>query len=366
MRIPSQLGYVLGGAAALAVLAGCSGAGTGTSPSLLGTSGGSGTQSVARATTKVTNVLPASMQSRVRTTPSTGHIGKAGSCPSAPVGFISDINTNQVYEIDSTGTVCATLTGFSEPQGMATDKSGNLYVANTTASNILEIQPSSGNVIATYSDPGEYPTDVCVANNSGNFAVPAIETTSGGAGNIALYTAGNTSGPTGTASGSTYTSPRFCAFDKQMNAFAFDDYDLFNTGAINAGAILPGNYTGTKNIVPINLSNSLTFPGGVQVNTANQLVIDDQGSGSGGTLYTYSQSGLNFTVSATTSLTQSIDPVTFAFGPGSTLALTADASLAAAQLYKYPAGGPPVLTVPLSGSLPIGAAINPTEQFALR
>jgi hypothetical protein len=177
----------------------------------------------------VNNVLPSRMQSRVhaRGVPAinNGLFNKAGSCPSAPVGFISDYEENEIFELDTAGTVCATLTGYSNPQGLSTDSAGNLWVANTGASDILEVNPSTGAVTATYQDPGEFPVDVCVANSSGNFAATNILTTSDTPGNVVLYTSGSFSGPTGTASAFNYTSPRFCAYDKPQNAFAFDDYE---------------------------------------------------------------------------------------------------------------------------------------------
>jgi hypothetical protein len=325
------------------------------------------TQSHVRPALHSTSVLAPGLQGKVHAAPHFGvtHIGLAGSCPSAPVGFISDFNNSEVYELDRNGNTCATLTGFTNPQGMSTDKSGNLWVANTDAENILEINPSNGNVIATYNDAGQYPVDVCVANNSGNFAVPTIfNANTGGPGEIDLFTSGNTSGPTGVASGATYTSPRFCAYDKTEHYVVFDDADIFNTGANNVGAIAPGNYTGTKNIVALNTSNSIEFPGGVQFNGNQQPVIDDQEAFA---LYTYNVSGTTLNVAQTTPLSQASDPVSFAFAPGYGLALTADAGLAAAQLYKYPAGGAPLGTFPVgSGSLPIGAAIIPTAQFSIR
>jgi hypothetical protein len=317
-----------------------------------------------------TSVLAPRLQHLARPTFGFHVIQKVGSCNTAITGFIADYGSNSVYELSQSGAVCATLTGFSNPQGASTDKSGNLYVANTGAENIVEVSSSTGNITATYNDAGQYPVDVCVSNKTGNFAVTTIfNANTGGAGEVDLFTSGNTSGPTGVASGSNYTSPRFCAYDKTGSIVVLDDADIFNTGANNVGAVVPGNYTGTKNIIPLSISNQIGFPGGVQFNGQDQVVIDDQEGAPGySELYTYTNSGTNLTLSQTTPLTQSSDAVSFAFAPGYGYVLTADAGLVAAQVYKYPAGGAAVITVNLAnsgGSLPIGAAVNPTAQFAI-
>jgi hypothetical protein len=366
MRIPSQFGFVVGGAAALALLAGCSGSSTGTSPTLP-SGNGLTTQSISHRApaSRSYNVLPQRMQSKVHSSISSGIIGKAGSCPSAPVGFISDYEENEIFELDEAGTVCATLTGYTNPQGLSTDHSGNLWVANTGASNILEVNPSTGAVEGTLNDPNEFPVDVAVNNSGSCVAATNILTTSDSAGNVVFYGSGATS-PTGTASASNYTSPRFLAFDKQQNAVVLDDYDEFNTGAVNVGAVLTGGCSGTKNIVPLSTSNSINFPGGVQINQSGNPVIDDQSS-SPASLYTYTVSGTTLTLSQTTPMNGSSDPVSFAFAPvsGYHLFLTADAGLISGCTYPYPTGGSGTC-YPVPGALPIGAAIIPTAQFAFQ
>src|ERR1700722_6777490 len=44
---------------------------------------------------------------------------------------ISDDGNNTVDIFDESGTMQAQLTGFSEPQGLASDRQGNLYIADT-------------------------------------------------------------------------------------------------------------------------------------------------------------------------------------------------------------------------------------------
>ncbi len=369
MRIPSQIGYVLSGSAALAILAGCSGGSTGTTSSTLPqTTGrnGAATQAVSRHTLPSASGLPASFAQLVHMGSPRGFITPALKAPGGAMGFISDYNNSVVYVLNTAGQVTATLTGFASPDGMATDKSGNLYVTNQGTNSVLVLAPPYTSVTKTLSDPGEIPIGVAV-DPSGNVAVTNIFTTSSGAGNVVFYAAGSTT-PTGMASSPTFTSPRFCAFDKRGD-LALDDDDIYNTGAVNVGAVLHGNVNNMSGkIITLTTSNTIAFPGGVQVSTSGKLAVGDQSS-SPPSVYTYNPpTGTNLgSPVSTTPLTGTVDPVNFAFAPGSTLLLEADAGANNAGLYSYPAGGSPVKTITIAGSsLPIGAAIVPTEQFTLR
>lgn len=64
--------------------------------------------------------------------------------------FLSDYGANKIYEISGgTATQLATSYTFDHPFGIAVDSSGNVYVANTGASQILEIVASGGVVSAS-------------------------------------------------------------------------------------------------------------------------------------------------------------------------------------------------------------------------
>ncbi len=54
--------------------------------------------------------------------------------------FVSDDGTNDVDMFDLPAmTLVGTLTGFSEPQGMCTDKSHNVWITNTGTEQILSV-----------------------------------------------------------------------------------------------------------------------------------------------------------------------------------------------------------------------------------
>ncbi len=260
--------------------------------------------------------------------------------------------------------MCRADRRHSSPEGLAADTRGHLYVANSGASDIVEVDESTGQLVNTYADPGEAPEDVCVDNDTGDLAATNPQP---GAGDIVLYTATSTSGPSGTASGTGYTSPSFCALDKQRHAIVFDDDE---SGGGEVGAVIPGNYTGAKKMIPLSTSNSIASGvGGIQVNSSNEITLGAPSS-AGAVIYTYKRTGTTLTLAATTPLSGVNYPEGYAFNTDSTLVFTSINDYKGtvdAVLYRYPVGGPIEEDFFLpSFAVPFGAAINPTEQFVRR
>jgi sugar lactone lactonase YvrE len=68
------------------------------------------------------------------------------SCPAATaVIFVSDIGTNSIYTISSTGVKNTFATGLNNPAGLAVDASGNLFVADTNSNTIYKFDPTGTN-----------------------------------------------------------------------------------------------------------------------------------------------------------------------------------------------------------------------------
>lgn len=68
--------------------------------------------------------------------------------------YISDIDTFDVYVYAyPKGELLGTLTGFNGPEGECVDKTGNVFVANYAASNILEFAHGGTSSIATLKRP---------------------------------------------------------------------------------------------------------------------------------------------------------------------------------------------------------------------
>jgi hypothetical protein len=98
--------------------------------------------------------------------------------------YVSDVATDDVdvYEYKS-GSLVGQLTGFNEPQGICTDNAGDVYIANTLDSNVLEYLHGATVPIQTLNDSGQLPVD-CTVLNDGVVAAANIATSSGGPGSV--------------------------------------------------------------------------------------------------------------------------------------------------------------------------------------
>ena len=79
------------------------------------------------------------------------------------------------------GKALGKLTGFGEPQGECTDTKGDVWIANTAKSQLVEYAHGGTSVIATLKDPGQYPSG-CAVDGAGDVAVTNIVSTRGGQG----------------------------------------------------------------------------------------------------------------------------------------------------------------------------------------
>src|SRR5579863_6185791 len=77
--------------------------------------------------------------------------------------YISDLSTYDVYVYSyPKGKLEGRLTGFGGPEGECVDKTGHVFIANFSASNILEYAHGGASPVATLSDPGYYPVGCSV------------------------------------------------------------------------------------------------------------------------------------------------------------------------------------------------------------
>ncbi len=266
--------------------------------------------------------------------------------------FVSDAVNNVVNIYNPAGKQLAQLTGFSEPQGLATDAKGNLYVADTANSQIQIFAPPYTKKPKLLADPGQYPVGVSVLGNGKFVAVTNIIDTNGGPGSVTLYK----SGKAGKAIlSSSFARVYFDGFDANGN--------LYIDGSDSNGAVVVAEIakltTGGKTIKTLTTNNSITFPGGVEVTTTGKIAIDDQ---SGAAIYTYNApKGGKLGTPKTTPLTGVSDTVTYAFTSNNKDLWTADAGNAASYEFAYPKGGSALKTISVSGGQPIGVAVVPAE-----
>jgi len=260
-------------------------------------------------------------------------------------------NTNAVNIYNTNGKLLGQITGFSAPQGLATDAKANLYVANTGASDVLIYSQPYNKTPTTLSTSGWYPVDVAQFNNGEYVAVTNIFATSGAAGSVLLF---KNYKLVATVQNSSFYYYYFCAFDGNGSLFVDG---RSSSGSVVVGEI-PGATKGKTTLKVLTTDNSIEFPGGVQVTTKNEIAIDDQEAS---TIYTYKQpkNGSLGSPIATTPLNGSGDEVTFAFTQNNQDLWASDASSQnGVAEFAYPKGGSPLKTLPLPAG---GIALLPAE-----
>jgi hypothetical protein len=267
--------------------------------------------------------------------------------------FVSDAADNVVNIYNTSGKQLGQLTGFSQPQGLATDVKGKLYVADTNNSQILVYAPPYNKAPKKLADPGYFPAGVSV--------VTIGTTTYVGVSNIC-------SAPNCTQGGfklfkngkaqKAFQSSKiyrvyFLGFDAKGNIYASGQDSNFN---VVVGEVAKAT-SGGKTFKPLTTGNTILFPGGVEVTTKGKIAVDDQ---SGAAIYTYNppKNGSLGSPIKTTGLNGSGDAVTFAFTQSNKDLWTADAAFGDSFEFAYPAGGSAVKTISVGGQ-PIGVAVVP-------
>jgi DNA-binding beta-propeller fold protein YncE len=260
--------------------------------------------------------------------------------------WITDAGANQVLRCTSATKCTALGPSWGEPQGIAGDHKGRVFVADTANSRIVGLD-KQGVTLTVLSDPGEYPDSLTVAPDDTIAAVSFCDSQGCGAGNTVLYTPGATS-PTSTISGPILIYA--AAFDRQGN--------LWNVGKTASGVFHFGEVPAGRST---NIDSGVTVPGNpgnIAVAKANgALAVIDQSSGSIGQ---YSLPSLKLT--RTIQLDGTSDPVGFAFAKGDGDIWTADAGLAMVDEFAFPAGGSAIASI--AGLIePTGVVAMPPGEY---
>ncbi len=356
MRSINPLGYALSGSAFLALLAGCSGGGSSTSPmpvspaAMLHEPSARSIDASGRRNADPTSVLLPGVNRISKPDLSPGFADADAAVKAAVI--ISDGGANDVDVFSTKGKLVAQITGVSG--GLADTKAGDLYVANTDDNDILLYKNDYKTLLATLSDPNEYPSGESYDETTGIVAVTNIISTSDGPGTVSFYAKGATK-PCKTIGNPAWGRVYFDAFDSKGNLFV----DGFDT----SGNVVVGEITGgckATTITTLKVGNAIAFAGGVQVTKDDDVAVQDQESLA---IYTYKppvKGSLGMPI-ATTTFKGAGDPVGFAFTATGKNVWTADAGLSVADEYAYPAGGSPVFSI--SGSMlePISVAVTPVE-----
>jgi hypothetical protein len=273
--------------------------------------------------------------------------------------YVSDLSTFDVYMYAYPSLALqGKLTGFDDPQGECTDATGDVWIANTNANDILEYAHGGKSPIATLDDPLGFPVGCAVDLHSGNLAVANLDDYSG-AGSVLVYdNAGGTPRAYGASGVSGYY---FAGYDPNG--------DLYVSGmASHGGYVLSVLASGSGSLSTVSISGgTLYFPGTVAWN-GSTLVLGDQKCKNAATscLYELSVSGRAATITGTTALPGSCDVVQAWVG-SSAIAGGDDAQYcgghrkSSVARWPFPGGGNPSANV-TGPRIPVGAAMSVQKE----
>jgi hypothetical protein len=364
----SKTSRALVATATLALLAGCSG-GTSTSPV-----SPVGSQSASHQTVGVKSFHHHSGLSTLIHAPNLAQILKGGGMPHfvkgandfAGTAWVTDAGTNSLYKVSAKGKIKSiadpTGVGWSEPQGVGVDASGNVYIADTENTRVVELSKKGALVAVLADTPGCFPVGVAISGNTVGvtniFCEDETSPYTFFGGSVSYYVGGATS-PTSQSANGYFYEAFFIGADREGNFYVDGYLPVYYTFYVGYGTQASGTFTADPN--PI----SLEFPGGVNVlgvkgkkhSVAETLAVGDQEA-----LTVQTQSLPSFGSGATTTLGGGSDEVQWTTDKKETVAGAADAGEAAANFWAFPAGGSePAATV--SGfSEPIGIGITPSFE----
>ena len=267
--------------------------------------------------------------------------------------YVSDAGTFDVYvytfpELKPAGK----LTGFDEPQGECSDKSGNVWITNTVSQQVLEFAHGGKHAIRTLTDPSGYPGGCAVDASSGDLAVTNVFNNSG-AGEVLIYHGGR-----GTPT--PYSNPA-------VTFYYFDGYDaagnLYVSGSTAGRAyVLSRLARGRHKLESLSVrGGTVHFPGSVQWIGTGLVLGDQECDGKkSACFYEATVRGSLVKIARKTALTGSCDVAEAWIQHGLIAAADYDdcrRSRSGAYLWKYPGGGTAIRGV--SGLMrPIGATIS--------
>lgn len=172
MNTSISLKYVLGSIAAAAIFAGCSAGGaqsTFAPPAAAPNAAAANPLSPSSANV-LTPAVPGKPAMNVQ--PDRQPSWMSPDAKKQQLLYVSDQKTDDVYVYSyPNGKLVGTLTGFAAPYGQCTDKSGNVFITQFSASDVKEYAHGGTNPIKTLHVHGQDPTGCSVDPTTGNLAV---------------------------------------------------------------------------------------------------------------------------------------------------------------------------------------------------
>jgi hypothetical protein len=263
VRLAIPVGYALSAAAAVALLAGCAGGGSQLAPTPAGQSGQKQMSSHRGFPAgKVVAAIPNGQN--IVAHPSKVKSFMSPQVKITPVVYVSDFSAGTVSVFDQKGknqTAIGVISGLANPQGEWVQRaSGDLYVVQSGAALITGYHRGSTTSFISLNDSSVGAEAVSVAfTPAGDGYVAHL-----GSNIISHYAPGATT-PTDTFTDTNASSTFFITADTSGELFI----TYFDSGGIGR---VDEIVAGTPTQLPITLS----FPGGIQLDKNENLLVDDQ------------------------------------------------------------------------------------------
>lgn len=172
----------------------------------------------------------------------------AGGAAKSDLLYVSNVNgTVTVYRFWSLAPV-GTLTGFSRPKGECVDASGDVFITDRVAEDIVEYRHGGTSPVAVLSDTGFQDYACSVDPTTGNLAVANSYRSNGTAGGIAVYQNALQKPKYYHVTGA--PNPQTCAYDAHGDLLVASDY-LRNGRQVVALVYLP---KGARSFVRVDAS----------------------------------------------------------------------------------------------------------------
>jgi hypothetical protein len=353
MRISLLSRFLLGGAAAGAMLAGCS-SGASQLPAT-STAAAAGASVAAARHIPSLRLMIARLANPNAMHPKAFIDVAAVNAPHGNQTIVSSLSSNTVTIWGGDRQLNGILyTGLDAPVGIATDAAETLYVANAIDNNILIYPKPYKSYDRVLTDFGAQPLDVAVSRTGIVAVTNPSDTTNGGYGSVSIYAKG-ASTPCVKLSNPGWKEIGYDAFDKAGNIFI----NGINTAFTK---VLIGEISGgckAKAIRNVSIGNALEGVGGIQIYDGKMLVLDPAGV----TLYSYNLpvKGSTGLPVARTLMSHLILPTTFAMLVGDPTLWVSDEYGSVVDQFAYPSGSP--LKALDDGLIaPFGVAVNPAQN----
>lgn len=359
MKISKSTAYALGVCAAAALFVGCSSGSQSSGPVAVGLNPGHlGSRILGRPSLVSISFLRG-------VTPHADH-RKSWISPDIKrirnILFVSDAATGDVYLYSQPGLALkGVLTGFSSPEGLCSDNSGNIWVANVQADQMV-LLAHSGKVIRYRSQP-KVPISCAIDPTTSNLAV-AIDPLVSGTAEILIYPFA--SGMPKSYTDANVSAYQFLAYDPNGNLFV-DGYDSSVGNFILLE--LPKNATSLRTVSIT--GGTINYPGSLEWYTPeNYLLVGDMPCGSSSTACAHrvAISGSVGSIFGVTNLLNSSGGPTCTIyqqvlTPGKAMKIAGSdydtcGGPTSTYVWSYPAGGFPTSSNSSVDQVPAGAAIS--------